>query len=115
MATTPADTETQTSSKIMQATEGQTATGTSTVTETKDGIALPSPLRADSALGTATAAFDEYMLRKGFSDNTIKAFRNDLKILKGFLGDETRLHQVATRDLDDFLEWLQNGRGKPCS
>lgn len=77
--------------------------------------ALPPPLRADSTLAKAVAAFDEYMVRKGFSDNTIKAFRNDLKIVQDFLGRETRLHQVNSQHLYDFLEWLQHERGKPCS
>ncbi|HMN28809.1 MAG TPA: site-specific integrase, partial [Caldilineaceae bacterium] len=73
------------------------------------------PLRADSTLVSGVAGFDEYMLRKGFSDNTIKAFRNDLKIVQHYLGDQTRLHQVTTQQLNDFLDWLQNDRGTPCS
>ncbi|MBX3015125.1 MAG: site-specific integrase [Caldilineaceae bacterium] len=77
--------------------------------------ALPPPLRADSTLAAAVVAFDEYMVRKGFSENTIKAFRNDLKIVQDFLGQETYLHQVNTQHLHDFLEWLQYDRGKPCS
>jgi integrase/recombinase XerD len=81
----------------------------------KEEAALPPPLRADSTLVKAVAAFDEYMMRKGFSDNTIKAFRNDLKIVQDFLGRESRLHQVNTQHLYDFLEWLQHERGKPCS
>jgi integrase/recombinase XerD len=76
---------------------------------------LSAPLRADSTLAAAVQAFDEYMLRKGFSENTIKAFRNDLKILLEFFGQETRLHQVSTQHLEDFLDWLQHERGKPCS
>ncbi|MEZ4675458.1 MAG: site-specific integrase [Caldilineaceae bacterium] len=72
-------------------------------------------MRADSTLATAVEAFDEYMVRKGFSENTIKAFRNDLKITQDFLGKETRLHQINTQHLSDFLDWLQDGRGKPCS
>jgi site-specific recombinase XerD len=79
-----------------------------------DLVRVP-PLRADSSLHAAIASFDEYMVRKGFSDNTIKAFRNDLKIVQGFLGPDTRLHQVSTQHLHDFLEWLQHARGKPCS
>ena len=55
------------------------------------------------------------MLRKGFSENTIKAFRNDLKIVQQFLGATTLLHQVSTEHLNEFLEWLQHGRGTPCS
>jgi integrase/recombinase XerD len=80
-----------------------------------DEIALPPPLRADSTLATAVAAFGEYMLRKGFSDNTIKAFRNDLKILVGYLGGDTRLHTITTRQLEEFLDWMQHGRGASCS
>lgn len=78
-------------------------------------VVLTPPLRADSTLTAAIASFDEFMVRKGFSDNTIKAFRNDLKIVLDFLGTETRVHQVSTQHLYDFLEWLQGGRGKPCS
>lgn len=77
--------------------------------------AMTPPLRADSTLVAAVVAFDEYMVRKGFSENTIKAFRNDLKIVQDFLGRDTRLHQVNTQHLHDFLDWLQHGRGKPCS
>lgn len=73
------------------------------------------PLRADSSLADAVLAFDEYMLRKGFSENTIKAFRNDLKIVQQFLGETSQLHQVTTEHLNEFLEWLQHGRGTPCS
>ncbi len=79
------------------------------------GPNLPPPLRADSPLKIAVSAFDDYMERKGFSQNTIKAFRNDLKIVVGFMDEHTLLHQISTQDLEDFLAWLQNGRGRPCS
>ena len=72
-------------------------------------------LRTDSSVTDAIAGFDEYMLRKGFSENTIKAFDNDLKIISGFLGADTKLAQVGTSDLESFLHWLQYERGKPCS
>lgn len=78
-------------------------------------ITLAPPLRADSSLATAIEAFDEYMVRKGFSENTIKAFRNDLKITAGYFGGETPLHQITTQDLEGYLHWMQNERGKPCS
>jgi integrase/recombinase XerD len=68
------------------------------------------PMRADSTLSQAVVSFDEFMLRKGFSENTIKAFRNDLKIVVGHLGPETRLLSVSTDDLNDFLQWLQHDR-----
>jgi integrase/recombinase XerD len=77
-------------------------------------IKLPPPLRADSSLDQAIAAFDEYMKRKGFRDNTVKAFRNDLKIAAGFLNGNTRLHEITTRYLEDFLYWMQHDRGTEC-
>lgn len=86
-----------------------------TPAEPSTAPAMTPPLRADSTLVAAVVAFDDYMVRKGFSENTIKAFRNDLKIVQDFLGRDTRLHQVNTQHLHDFLDWLQHGRGKPCS
>ncbi|MCB0093347.1 MAG: hypothetical protein KDE54_35905, partial [Caldilineaceae bacterium] len=56
---------------------------------------LPTPLRADSALTDAVTAFNNYMVRKGFSENTMKAFRNDLKILINFLDGATPLHRIT--------------------
>lgn len=82
----------------------------------KDTMLDPKPpLRADSSLATGVETFDEYMVRKGFSENTIKAFRNDLKIFVKFMQAETPLHQIMTKHLEGFLEWLQHERGKPCS
>lgn len=80
-----------------------------------DAIALPPPLRADSSLSTAVRSFDEFMLRKGFSENTIKAFRNDLKIVVGYFDGDTKLAHVSTNSLNEFLEWMQFSRGKSCS
>ncbi len=92
--------------------DNQKGSNSTTVTPLDD---LAPPLRADSSLDNAIAAFDEYMVRKGFSENTIKAFRNDLKITQDFLGGATKLHQINSQHLYDFLDWLQHDRGKPCS
>lgn len=89
--------------------------GDTPVSTPHDDAALPPPLRADSTLTAALTAFDEYMLRKGFSDNTIKAFRNDLKIFAGFMDGGTRLHQISTQHLELYLNWMQTERGAPCS
>jgi integrase/recombinase XerD len=98
-----------------EVTNGETDQLEATATAEAMPADLTPPLRADSTLATAIRAFDEYMVRKGFSENTIKAFRNDLKITLDFLGGETKLHQINTQHLYDFLDWLQHGRGKPCS
>lgn len=82
---------------------------------TEDVIALPPPIRANSSLIAAVRAFDEFMQRKEFRDNTIKAFRNDLKITVGYFGEETKLAHINTNSLNEFLEWMQHTRGKSCS
>ena len=78
-------------------------------------VVLTPPLRANSTLAAGMEAFDEYMLRKGFSENTIKAFRNDLKILAGFMESDVKLYQISTQNLEDYLAWMQSERNIPCS
>lgn len=78
-------------------------------------LALTPPLRASSTLAAGLEAFDEYMLRKGFSENTIKAFRNDLKIFTGFMESDVKLYQISTQHLEDYLAWMQGERHVPCS
>lgn len=79
------------------------------------GLDLMPTLRSDSTLADALVGFDEYMLRKGFSANTITAFRNDLKIFGSFVGETVRLHHISSANLEEYLEWLQHERGIPCS
>jgi len=55
------------------------------------------------------------MVRKGFSRNTINAFRSDLRLLSRFVGRTTPITRIATKDLLDFLKFLREGRGVPCS
>ncbi|MCB0060883.1 MAG: hypothetical protein KDE19_02165, partial [Caldilineaceae bacterium] len=56
-----------------EATAAANDTGKTAETATGDAGALNNltpPLRADSSLAASIAAFDEYMVRKGFSENT---------------------------------------------
>jgi integrase/recombinase XerD len=76
-----------------------------------DAPVLEPPLRAHSTVQEAVGAFEEYMLRKGFSENTIRAFRNDLRFVADYLGREMKLYQVSTFTLENFLPWLEESRG----
>lgn len=82
--------------------------------EVDPGGSLAPTLRANSALGDAIAAYKEQMVRKGFSENTIKAFANDLKILRTFMDSSAILREIQTQHLEEFLEWMQSERGRPC-
>jgi integrase/recombinase XerD len=55
------------------------------------------------------------MVRQRFTDNTIKAFRSDLRLLTRYLGTQRAIGEIATWDLQDFLAWLLYRRGVPCN
>lgn len=91
------------------------STASAQAVEIDPATTAPPALRANSLLGAAVSEFEEHMLRKGFSDNTIKAFRNDLKILRAFMDDSAVLREISNSHLSEFLQWMQSERGRPCS
>jgi len=76
---------------------------------------VPPPFAATASLKAAMGAFEEHMEREGFSLNTIKAFISDLNILKQFVGAGRAVGDIGTKDLNEFLDWLQHGRDVPCN
>jgi len=76
----------------------------------------PGPqLTAQSPLDAAIEGFHEHMIREDFSENTIRAFLSDLRLLKRFIGADKPIGEIATKDLNDFLTYLRHYRGVPCS
>lgn len=71
-------------------------------------------LTRKSSLSAAISGFREYMIRQGFTENTIKAFLYDLSLLTRYLGDDRPLSQIGTNVLNDFLTYLRYYRGVPC-
>ncbi len=81
----------------------------------------PSPL-ADSAHITSQSlliptitAWRFFLDDKGNSIYTVKAFTADLRLLASYLPADRPLGNISTFDLNNFLEWMQRGRGVPCS
>ena len=72
-------------------------------------------LTVRSSLAEAGEAFRQHMLRQGFAENTIKAFLGDLGILGKYVGANKAIGEISTHDLNDFLTYLLERRGKPCS
>jgi site-specific recombinase XerD len=56
-----------------------------------------------------------YLEDQDNSLHTVKAFAHDLELLAAYLPPDRTLGSVSTVDLNAFLEWLQTGRGVPCS
>ncbi len=78
-------------------------------------VAELGPLTDQSSLATAMGAFHNYMKLKGFSENTVKAFMGDLRILSRYLGANRSVGRISTEDLNNFLAYLLFQRGKPCN
>lgn len=80
----------------------------------EDGKTSP-PLSSDASLQAAIGLFEKHMLEQGFSQNTIKAFASDVRLLGQYLGIGQPVGQIGTKNLNDFLDWLVHERGVPCS
>jgi integrase/recombinase XerD len=72
-------------------------------------------LSLDSSLQAAIGAFEKHMDDEGFAVNTQKAFLSDLRLLGRYLGIGQPIGDIATQNLNDFLNWLVYERGVPCS
>lgn len=73
------------------------------------------PLSARSSLAAAVSGFHNHMIRQGFSDNTVKAFMGDLRLLMKYISPNTNISRISTHDLENFLTWILSERGTPCS
>lgn len=70
---------------------------------------------ATASLQAAMGLFQQYLRAEGKSENTIKAFTSDIRLLGKFLGIGQPIGEIGLKDLNDFLNWLLNERGVPCS
>jgi site-specific recombinase XerD len=77
--------------------------------------AAPEDINQHTALRDTVSLFQQYLLKEGKSDHTIKAFTSDLQLLAEHSSDETPVGRYTTTMLNDFLIWLEHGRGVPCS
>lgn len=72
-------------------------------------------LPPDVELGEAIGAWLDVLQRKDTSRHTLQAFTLDLKLLAEYLDDSTALNSLTTAKLNEFLDWMKNKRGVPCS
>jgi len=72
-------------------------------------------LNPHTKLRESISLFQAHLAKEGKSEHTIHAFTSDLQLLAEWGGDERTLGSYTTTDLNRFLEWLEHGRGVPCS
>lgn len=78
-----------------------------------------SPLTAhitpQNLLTPTIKAWQIFLSDQGNSPHTVKAFTADLRLLAAYLPPDRSLGDISTTDLNNFLDWMQSGRGVPCS
>jgi site-specific recombinase XerD len=72
-------------------------------------------LAADASIQAALGLFETHMRDQGFAINTMKAFTSDVRLLGKYLGIGQPIGEIGTNNLNDFLKWLVEERGVPCS
>ena len=68
-----------------------------------------------STLSPTIKAWRIYLDDQGNSLHTVKAFTADMRLLAAYLPPDRNLGSISTSDLNTFLDWMQKGRGVPCS
>lgn len=72
-------------------------------------------INSSSLLPPTIMAWKYYLEDQAVSIHTVKAFLSDLNLLASYLPPDKSLGDISTSDLNQFLDWLQDGRGVPCS
>ena len=72
-------------------------------------------INAQTPLIPAINTWKIYLDDQGRSIHTIKAFIGDLNLLASYLPPDQKIGAITTGDLNNFLDWMQQGRGVPCS
>jgi integrase/recombinase XerD len=72
-------------------------------------------INSQTLLPPAINAWKIYLDYQGRSIHTIKAFSADLNLLASYLPPDKTLGAITTADLNNFLHWMKNERGVPCS
>ncbi len=80
-----------------------------------EGGAQGVALHPDSSISAAVRAWGEALEDVGRSIHTVKAFTGDVRLLARFLGAGHAINAIGTHDLKNFLDWMLNRRGVPCS
>ena len=72
-------------------------------------------IQESTLLQPAIQAWKIYLRDQGRSHHTLKAFAADLALLESFLPTDKTIGNISTKDLQDYLGWLEKDREIPCS
>ena len=72
-------------------------------------------ITSQSTLTPTIKAWKIFLDDQGNSPNTVKAFTSDMRLFASYLPPDRTLGEIASTDINNFLDWMQTGRGVPCS
>lgn len=75
----------------------------------------PAEITRHTVFKSTWRLFEAHLRKEGKSEHTIKAFMGDLHLVADHLDRAKPIGQFTTTDLNQFLRWLEHGRGVPCS
>lgn len=77
--------------------------------------ASPAHITAKTLLPVAINGWEMFLEDQGRSQNTIKAFLSDVRLLTQFSSPDQTIGAITTDELNRFFEWMEKGRGIACS
>lgn len=72
-------------------------------------------INSQTSLIPAINTWQIFLEDQGRSIHTVKAFMGDMNLMASYLPPDVKLGSITTNDLNNFLDWMQNKRGVPCS
>lgn len=72
-------------------------------------------INADSTFPVVIRAWEGYLIDQNKSIYTIKAFKGDIQLLASYFSPDKTIGSVTTKDITNFLDWMNNERPVPCS
>jgi integrase/recombinase XerD len=76
---------------------------------------LSSHISESTLLQPAIQAWKYFLRDQGRSHHTLKAFEADMMLLEEFMPTDQQIGKISTKNLEDYLNWLEKERGVPCS
>jgi integrase/recombinase XerD len=75
----------------------------------------PEEITRKTPIGATLPLFEQYLHKEGKSEHTLKAFIGDMELLVERTGMQFPVGLYTTTNLNEFLHWMEFGRGVPCS
>ncbi len=72
-------------------------------------------ITADTTFPAVIRVWEGYLADQKKSIYTIKAFRGDIQLLASYFPPDKTVGSVTTKDIYNFLDWMNNERPVPCS